>query len=59
MWAWDTITTFNIAEVLPLTGVPADQVAQNAVFNYFFTLTLVFGLIAFGFKVLVRIVSRS
>jgi hypothetical protein len=59
MWPWDDVTTFNIIEVLPLTGVPAEQVTQNSVFNYFFTLCLIFGILSFGFKILVRIITES
>lgn len=35
------------------------QVIPNDVFNYFFTIVSVFGLIAFSIGILVKLISRS
>lgn len=46
--------TINAVQILdPLSYPGADY------FNFFFTLIMIFGLLAFGFKLLIRIITRS
>jgi hypothetical protein len=46
--------TINVLQILdPLTYPGAEY------FNWFFTLVLIFGLVSFGIKMLIRVLTRS
>ena len=51
MFPWSGEITVNVIPIMSGEG--------SEYFNYFFTIMIVFGLICFGFKILIRLVSRS
>ena len=46
--------TINTVQILDPLAYPGAEY-----FNFFFTLVMIFGLMAFGFKILIRILTRS
>jgi hypothetical protein len=46
--------TINTVQILDPVSYPGAEY-----FNFFFTLVMIFGMMAFGFKLLIRIITRS
>jgi hypothetical protein len=58
---FDLSQTFNVLEIItPYDAVTApDGVLGGEYFNYFFTISIIWGLFCFGVKALVRLMTRT
>lgn len=59
MWDWADNTIFDVIEWMPELDAASQPVIGAPEFNYFFTLVSIFGVIAVGFGLIMKLITRS
>lgn len=59
MWNWANDTIFDIIEWMPELDATLQPIIGAPEFNYFFTLVSIFGVIAVGFGLIMKLITRS